>query len=143
MSPKVIEILVKLFPNLKLFVLSSFKIIRQCNEELNNCECLKKFVDFLSTISLKELHINYSDLSQPLVQSLKNFKALQTIRVNGVKKIMNSIRMNRLTQLIEAFIELSKRDSTKFFKIKVHRIPRLEKSLVFPRNCRIVEEIHL
>ncbi len=56
------------------------------------------------------MHLHYSDISLPLIHSLKGFRKLQSIRVNGLMHLINELQNYRLTQLTEAFIEISRRD---------------------------------
>ncbi len=62
---------------------------------------------------IKVLHLHYSDISHPLIHSLKNFQRLKTLRIKGFFKNMNELENYRLTQLTQTFIEISRRESKK------------------------------
>jgi hypothetical protein len=143
LNPKVMESIGKLFLNLKRLDLSYCKIVCECNQEMHHnyrcIECHHKFVDFLSKMMIKVLHLHYSDISHSLIHSLKNFQKLQTIEVIGLLEAMNELQNYRLTQLTEAFIEISRRDLKKLFTIQVNKITSFANNISFPRNCHLLE----
>jgi hypothetical protein len=143
LKPKVMESIGKLFLNLKRLDLSYCKTVCECNQEIHHnyrcIECHQKFIDILSKMMIKVLHLHYSDVSQALIHSLKNFKVLQTIRVNGLLEEMTALEANRLTQLLETFIEISKRESKKLFTIEVNKITTFADNILMPRNFRLSE----
>jgi hypothetical protein len=70
---------------------------------------------------------------------LKNFQKLQTIQVIGLLEEINELQNYRLTQLTEAFIEISRRDLKKLFTIQVNKITSFADNILFPRNYRFLE----
>jgi hypothetical protein len=85
------------------------------------------------------LHLHYSDISQALIHSLKNFKVLQTIRINWLLEELTELETHRLTQLFETFIEILKRESKKLFTIEVNKITTFADNILMSRNCRLLE----
>ncbi len=133
----------KLFLNLKRLDLSYCKIVCECDQEIHdNYSCIKwhhKFIDILSQAVIKVLHLHYSDISDSLINSLKNFQNLQTISLFELSDEIKHLQNYRLTQLNEAFIEISRRDSKKLFTIKVNKITKFADNILMSRNCRLLE----
>ncbi len=143
LKPKVMESIGKLFLNLKRLDLSYCKIVCECDQQIQHIyrciECHQKFIDIFSKMIIKVLHLHYSDISQALIHSLKNFKVLQTIRINWLLEELTELETHRLTQLFETFIEILKRESKKLFTIEVNKITTFADNILMSRNCRLLE----
>jgi hypothetical protein len=99
------ESIAKPFLNLKRLDLSYYKVICECDQQIDNnyicIECHQKFDKFLSKMMIKVLHLNYIDISHPLIHSLKNFQRLQILRIKKFFKNMDELENYRLTKLTE------------------------------------------
>ncbi len=81
LKPKVMKSIANLFLNLKRLDLSYYKVIYECDQQIDNyicIECHQKFDKFLSKMMIKVLHLHYLDICHPLIDSLKNFQKSQT-----------------------------------------------------------------